>query len=81
MKGSLATINTTRKLIFIVILYINVTNSIKREHFKEYISFLSKITIKINTRGEQQFFSSSFKKIYYPQSIVINNDPQPSTCI
>ena len=81
MKGALI-INKTRISFFIIIFYINITISIKREHFKDYIYFLSKITIKINTSGNpQQIFSSSFNKNYYPSSIVINNIEQPSTKI
>ena len=72
MIGSL-TINTTRISFFIIILYINVTTSIKRGHFKAYISFQSKIIIKINTSGEQiQIFSSSIFK--NPNSVKINNN-------
>ena len=72
MIGAL-TINTTRISFFIIILYINVTASIKRGHFKAYISFQSKIMIKINTSGEQiQIFSSSIFK--NPNSVKINNN-------
>ena len=72
MKGALI-INTTRTSFFIIILYINFSTSIKREHFKTYISFQSKIIIKINTSGEQlQIFSSSISR--NPNSVRINNN-------
>ena len=74
MKGAL-TINNTRISFLFIILYMNVTTSIKREHFNAYISFQSKITIKINSSGnQQQIFYSSFKT--FINSVKINeNDP------
>ena len=74
MKGTLI-INTTRISFFIVILYTNVSTSIKKEHYKEYISNASKITIKINSSGEQKIFDSSLTGNRRPFSINVNNEP------
>ena len=57
--------------IFLIIIYCNNAFSIKGEHYNEYISFSSKITIKINSSGRQQILSSYYS-IRVPNSIIIN---------
>ena len=59
-----------------ILIYCNLIPSIKGEHYNTYISFLSKITIKINNIGNQQIFSSYYKN--YLNSVVINNNPLKS---
>jgi len=58
--------------LFFIIIYFNNISSIKGEHYKAYIFFSSKITIKINSSGSQQILFSTFK---IPDSIIINNSP------
>ena len=65
-------IKKIRISLFFIIIYCNNITPIKREHFNIYKFFLSKITIKINSSGNQKIFSSSFKN--YPDIIIINNN-------
>ena len=65
------TIQKIRISLFFIIIYNNITTSIKRENI--YIISLSKINIEINSSGAQNIFSSSFNN--YPDSILINNNP------
>ena len=58
-------------LLFTIICF-NISTPIKGKHFNAYISFLSKITIKINSLGNHTIFNSSFSN--YPNSIIINNN-------
>ena len=67
-------IKMARISLFIIMVYYNCLTQIKGEHYNIYISFLSKITIKINSSGNQNIFYSSFNN--YPDLVLINNNNQ-----
>ena len=69
----LLTIKKIRILLFFILIYCNITSTIKGEHYNSYITYLSKIIIKINSKGNQQIFSNSFSN--FPDSVFINNNP------
>ena len=64
-------IKIIRISLFFILIHCNNIISIKREYYNKYISFLSKITIKINSINNQKIFYSSFKK--YPSKVLVNN--------
>ena len=67
-------INITPISLIFTIIYLKIAILIKRENCYIYFSYLSKITIKINSSGQKQIFSSFFNN--YPDSILINNNNQ-----
>ena len=54
------TIKKNPLLLFFIIIYLRISTTIIEKHYKKYILSISKITIKINSSGEQKIFSSSF---------------------
>ena len=64
-------IKIIRIYLFFILIYCNQIISIKGEQYNTYISFLSKITIKINKTGNQKIFSSSFNN--YPNKVLVND--------
>ena len=64
-------INITPISLIFTIIYLKIAILIKRENCYIFFSYLSKITIKINSLGMQQIFSSDFNN--FPDFIVINN--------
>ena len=58
--------------LFFIIIYFPTIISIKGGYYRIFISFFSKITIKINSSGKQNIFYKYF--LNYPNRVLINNN-------